>query len=71
MSDDDKVIPIGGSKDKSISSEAVTQMRKEFQNQIELIHMMAELQWEKYQSLVGQGFTKEQALELCKDVFGV
>lgn len=71
MSDDDKVIPIGGINPlKSVSSEAIETMKKEMSNTIELMKIMATLQRVKYEALRGEGFSPEQAIELSKDVFG-
>ena len=58
----------GGSTPNGIA-EAVRSFRKNLPLLIEHSVMMAELHWAKYEALKEQGFSDQQALELCKHVF--
>jgi hypothetical protein len=48
--------------------DAVIRMRLMMEPQIEYLKLKAKLQKAKYDALIENGFTPEQALELCKDI---
>ena len=45
---------------------AARDLRDQLNAAIELQQLIAKITWAHYQALTEQGFTKEQALELCK-----
>lgn len=47
---------------------AVIRMRLMMEPQIEYLRLRARLQKEKYDALIENGFTPNQAIELCKDI---
>lgn len=49
--------------------ESLTYMKNNLVAFSEFIAIQARLHREKYDACIDQGFTKEQALELCKNVF--
>ena len=46
--------------------ELLRDIKREMPMTLELIEQQAEMLWTKYYSLKKQGFTSEQAIELCK-----
>ena len=49
--------------------EALTKMKDNMVAMSELVLMQAKLHKEKYNACIEEGFTKGQALELCKQIF--
>lgn len=58
-----KEIPINPDAMKGI----LLSIRRDMDNQIELIAIKAELTKKKYDTLISSGFTEAQAIELCKE----
>ena len=69
MENDNKLHSIDGKGTPSVSKDAIRQLKNELPNVIEHLKLVSELHWVKYTALIEQGFTKEQALELCKFLF--
>jgi len=65
--DDDKVVEIN----KKIGQwkHNVEEIKANIDLYCEHFRVVAKLQREKYNALIDQGFTKEQALELCKSLW--
>ncbi len=65
----DKLVPIDG-KGMKESVEAARKMAENLPLMLELQDIMAKLQYAKYSALVKEGFSRDEALKLCKDVLG-
>jgi hypothetical protein len=55
-----------GRSNPSITKDAIRQLREELPTIIEFYSIYAEMIHAKFEALKSQGFTQEQALELCK-----
>lgn len=47
---------------------ALEEMKRGMDDQIKIIKLLAELRRAKYQAHIDQGFSEDQALELCKTI---
>lgn len=63
---DRNFIPFPGNGQSNKLAEASRQFKQDIPFMIEHVAMMAKLHREKYNSLIREGFTEAQALELCK-----
>ena len=66
---DRKIVALEGGNNPDKLAEHVRNLEKEIPHLIKHNELMAKLLWAKYSALLDQGFTKEQALELCKNGF--
>ena len=71
--DDDKKKPVDlkkiiGNAKTNQTKENISNMVANFPLLIQYQVMVAQLQWAKYVALRGQGFTEQQALELCRTI---
>jgi len=58
----------GGSK-PNITKDALKKMREGLPAMLEYIQITAGIRRAKYEALIAQGFTKPEAIELCKTLF--
>ena len=63
----DKIIAITGGGQKDGMADAVRTLKKDKKNLIEYVRLVAELEKAKYDALIEQGFTPEQAIILAKN----
>lgn len=68
MGNDRKVVHLANSGKPDKLAAAVAELRGLLPGQIEYQRIMAKLQREAYQAYITEGFSPEQALELCKSV---
>lgn len=54
--------------DKDKMTGAIENLKRELPNMIEMGKVMAEIRKANYDACIEQGFTPEQALELCKNI---
>lgn len=66
MKEDDGITLLPGGETPNAMKEAVRNMKKGKEDLLEYHKIQAELHWAKYSTLLKEGFTSEQALELCK-----
>lgn len=64
MSDKPKVVSLEQQPDKLAA--AIEQLRRGVPNMIEHAALVAKIKRAYYDNLISEGFTNEQALELCK-----
>ena len=69
MSNRENITVLEGGGKPNMTKDMVRKLRSELPVMIEYMAVMAELQRAKFDALKSQGFTDEQALELCKQVF--
>jgi hypothetical protein len=62
--DGPKIVELVGDRDKFRG--AIDAMRRDLSNHIEYAQLQAKLRRASYLAYVGEGFTEQQALELCK-----
>jgi hypothetical protein len=60
-------LPGGESPDEF--KEAIRQMRKSMETMPEYMELTSRMRKLKYEALVKEGFSHEDAIELCKDIF--
>jgi hypothetical protein len=64
--DKDNLKLLQGKSSPSITKDAIRELRSNLPNMIEFYILYAEIIHAKFEALKSQGFTEEQALELCK-----
>lgn len=64
----DKITVLHGGATKNELKAAIRTMRDNLPDMIEHMNLMAQLHKAKFDALKEQGFSDEQALELCKQV---
>jgi hypothetical protein len=69
MSEKDNIHVLAGGGVKNGSAEAVRNLRANLPVLVEHVALMAALHRAKFNALKAEGFTDEQALELCRSVF--
>ena len=69
MGKDNLHVLTGGNNPPIITKKALDQMKIDLPGMLEYIIIMAEMTKAKYDAMIDQGFTKEEALELCKTLF--
>ena len=67
--DDKKITSISGSNTKDPVAETIRNLQANLPLYQKHMQTMAALQKAKYDALLKEGFNKEQALELCKNIF--
>jgi len=60
-------MPGGGSLDEY--KEIIRQMRKSMETMLEYMEITAKMRKLKYDALIKEGFSHEDAIEFCKDIF--
>jgi hypothetical protein len=69
MSGKDNIHVLTGGGAKNASAEAVRHLRENLPALMDHVALMATLHRAKFNALKAEGFTDEQALELCRSVF--
>ena len=69
MKKDPKLVPIDGGGSPNVSKEAIEQLKKTLPDLVEYVLLMAKLSKVKYDALIKEGFSKQEAIELSKTVF--
>lgn len=54
------------STDKSEIAASIEKAKRDIDSMIDMVKLVARLRYESYKAHIDQGFTSEQALELCK-----
>ena len=65
---DEKLTLLHGGNTKNQHRDAIRAIRESMPDLIEHMQLMAQLHKAKFDALKAQGFTDDQALELCKSV---